>query len=198
MIIPLVLPLPPPDAAPLDAVLAGTAGPLLAMVMGPMLPLNLHRVALRPPPLRNVHLGQRVKAQSVLGDRVGDALGVEQERVGGEVVDGVAGLVVVDVVRDARLAAEPRGLLLRLEGLGAGEEAARGDAVVDEGAVVGAAAELRGNVLGPLRLVVVLKVGLEDVGASGAADVEGAAVAVVDAETVVGAGDLGKENVSNS
>lgn len=111
-----------------------------------------------------------------------------------KVVNGVANLVVVDVVRDARLTTEQLNLLLGLEDLGASEEAAGGNAVLNEGSIVGAAAELGGDVAPALGLVKLLKVGLNDVGAGGAGDVEGGAVAVVDAELVVGAGNLLKKN----
>ena len=107
-----------------------------------------------------------------------------------EVVDGVADLVVVNIISNARLAAEPLNLLLGLELLGAREEAARGDAVLDEAGVVGAAAELGGDELGVDAAEVVLEVGLDDVGAGRAGDVESVAVTVIDAKLVVGAGDL--------
>lgn len=152
--------------------------------------LDLCIIATRPPPLCQLNLRDRVKTHGILGNRVGNAFGVEQERVVSKVVDRVADLVVVDVVRDARLATEHLDLLLRLEHLRACEEAAGGDAVLDEGGVVGAAAELGGDVAPALGLVVLLEVGLDDVGACGAGDVEGGAVAVVDSKLVVRAGDL--------
>jgi hypothetical protein len=133
---------------------------------------------------------ERIEAQSVLGDRVSNALGVEQVGLVVEVVDVVTGLVVVDVEGNAGLATKQGGFLLRLGHLGAGEEAARGDAVLDESGVVRAAAELGGHVVGAVALIEVLKLLLNGSGAGRASKVEGAAIAVVDAVNVVGAGDL--------
>lgn len=157
---------------------------------------DLGIIVIIPAPLRELNLRNRVKAHGVLGNRVGNALCVEHERIVSKVVDGVADLVVVDVVRDARLTAEHLDLLLCLEDFRAREETAGGNAVLDEGGVVGPAAELRGDVAPALRLVVLLEVGLNDVGARGAGDVEGGAVAIVDAELVVGAGNLMRSYVS--
>ncbi len=53
--------------------------------------------------------------------------------------------MVVHVVGDAGRAAKQLGLVFRLEPFGAREQAARGDAVLDEARVVGAAAELGGD-----------------------------------------------------
>lgn len=144
----------------------------------------------RPPPLGQVDVLDAVPAEGVGGDGVGDGLGVEQVGVVVEVGDVVAGLVVVDVVGDTRLAAEEDGLLGRLDLLGAGEETARGDAVLDEGGVVGAAGELGrdGGLAGGAEEV--LELLLDGLGAGGAGEVEGAAITVVDAVDVVGAGNL--------
>lgn len=131
-----------------------------------------------------------VEAQGVLGDRVGDAEGVDVVGIVVEVVDVVTNLVVVDVVGDTGLAAEELGLLVGLETLGTGEETAGGDAVLDEGGVVGAAAELGGDVVDAVAVVELLEVLLNDVGAGGTGQVEGVAITVVDAEHVVGRGDL--------
>lgn len=157
-------------------------------------PQHLRAIGI-PPALLVIDGRQAIEAKRILGHRVGNGLRVEQEGVHGQVVDGVADLVVVDVVGDADLAAEQRGLLLRLGHLGAREEAARRDAVLDEGRVVGAAREFRGDRRAALGLVEVFKVLLDDVRAGGAGQVEGVAVAVVDAEDVVGAGDLWNELV---
>ena len=155
-----------------------------------ILPLHKLRPLLAPAPLRLVHSRKRVEAKRVLGNGVSDALRVEQIRVVSQVVDVVALLVVVDIVRDAHLATEELSLGLGLETLGTGEETAGGDAVLDESGVVGSAAELGGNVADAVVVVEVLEVLLDDVGAGGAGEVEGVAVAVVDAVDVVGAGDL--------
>lgn len=131
-----------------------------------------------------------VEAHGVLGDRVGDALSVEQESLVAQVVDVVAGSVVVDVVGDASLAAEHLGLLLGHDALGAGEETAGGDAVQDESLVVGAAVKLGGDELGAVAGVEVLKLLLDRVGSGRARHVEGTAITVIDAVDEVGAGNL--------
>lgn len=125
--------------------------------------------------LGNVDLGDRLPAHGVLGDRVGNGLGVDEEGVEVEVVNVVASLVVVDVVRDADLAAEELVLLLRLEDLGSGEETAGRDAVLDERRVVGAARELGRDRVLALGCVEVLEIGLNDVRASRARNVESVA-----------------------
>jgi hypothetical protein len=143
-----------------------------------------------PAALVEVDLGEALPAESISGNGVGNRLGVEQEGVEGEVVDRVAGLVVVLVVSDAGLATEERGLLLSLEDLSAREETTRGDAVLDESGVVGAARELGRDGGGVLGLEEVLEVLLDQVRADRAGQVEGIAIAVVDAVDVVGAGNL--------
>lgn len=135
------------------------------------------------------HLCDPVEADRVLGHAVGDALRVDQERLGAQVVDGVARLVVVWVERDAGLAAEERGLFHRLEFLGASEQPARGDPVLQECGVVGAAREDGGHRGHALVLEEVLKVLLDRVRPRGPREVERAAVPVVDAQHVVGRGD---------
>ena len=102
----------------------------------------------------------------------------------------IARLVVIAVIRHARLAAKQRLLFRRLNALGAREEPARGDAHVQEGSVIGAAAEFIGHIFEP---GVVGEIILEELlrlrGAGGAREAEGGAVAVVDAVFVVGRGD---------
>lgn len=98
--------------------------------------------------------------------------------------------MVIDVVGDAGFAAKEGSFFLGLEDLGACEEAARGNAVLDEGCVVGAAAEFGRNVGDIPALVELLKVFLEDIGSIGADEVESRSVAVVDSVDVVGAGNL--------
>lgn len=143
-----------------------------------------------PAPLLHINRLQRLKAHSILGHRVGNRLAIKQERIIVQVLDIITNLMVVDIVGNTSFTAEELGFLLRLELLGAGEETTGGDAVFDEGGVVGAAAEFGGYVGGAFGLVELLEVGFEDVGAGGAGEVEGVAVAIVDAVDVVGAGDL--------
>jgi hypothetical protein len=137
-----------------------------------------------------VDQGNALEALGVLGNRVGDGLGVDEESLLVEVVDGVAGLVVVDVVCDTGLAAELLGLLLGLELLGAGEETTGGNTVLDEGGVIRAAAELRGDRCETLGLEKALEVLLDGVRAGRAGEIEGITITVVDAVDVVGAGNL--------
>lgn len=90
-------------------------------------------VAVRgPAALRQVDGRQARPAHGVLGDRVGDGLGVDEVRVVVQVGDRVPGLVVVGVVGGAGLAAEQGGFFGRLEDFGAGEQATGGDTVLDE------------------------------------------------------------------
>ena len=97
---------------------------------------------LRPPRrLRGRRLRDLTPGNRVLGHGISNSLRVDQIRVFGEIVNVVAGLVVVHVVGDARLAAEEHGFLGGLDDLGAGEEASGWDAVLEEGGVVGAAGE---------------------------------------------------------
>lgn len=137
-----------------------------------------------------VDLGQSLEALGVLGDRVGNALGVEEVGLPVEVGDVIASLMVVNIVGNTGLAAEELGLLLGLELLGTGEEAARGNTVLDEGSVIRSAAELRGDIGLAVGLEELLKVLLKDVGASRASEVEGVSITVVDTIDVVGAGNL--------
>lgn len=60
----------------------------------------------------------------------------------GEVVDVVAGLVVVDVISHTGLATEQLGLRFRLENFGTGEETTGGNTVLDKCGIVRAATEL--------------------------------------------------------
>ena len=89
-----------------------------------------------------------------------DQVAVDLERVQVDVLDGVAVLVVAGVELLAGGAAPDRLLLLGLDLLGSGEEAARGDAGQDERLVVAAAGELgvvvRLTDRGVVRLVEVL------------------------------------------
>lgn len=142
-----------------------------------------------PPSLVQVDGGEALPAGGILGDRMGNGLGVDEEGLPVEVVNSVADLVIVDVVRDTSLTAEELLLGLGLGDLSTGEETAGGDAVLDEAGVVGAARELGGDRGGALGLVEVLKVLLDDVGSGGAGEVVGGSITIVDAEDVVGGGD---------
>ena len=108
-----------------------------------------------------------------------DGVGHLVERRVAQVVDGVAGLVVARVVGDAGGAAVDRRLLSGLDALGAGEQATGGDAVVDEGEVVGASVELGRLGRQPLRGEVVEEHLLDSRRAVGPGGAEGRAVTVV-------------------
>ncbi|KAI3476740.1 hypothetical protein L1887_61704 [Cichorium endivia] len=150
-------------------------------------------------PAVGCHLGARAEAverRRVERDGVRDGLGVDLKRLHGEVVDGVASRVVVGVVCDARLAAKQLGLLLGLETLGTSVETASSDASVQERTVVAAAIEgsldqrLFGDVLEKVKEH---RLGLRRSGRAGG--VEGAAIAVVHAQHIVGRGDHVKVEV---
>lgn len=98
--------------------------------------------------------------------------------------------MVVGVVGLACRAAEQRRLFLRLPDLGSREQATRWNPVLDEGRVVRPPAELRWHERRVSRPVKLLEVPLQLGGPERARQVEGVAVAVVDAIDVVGAGDL--------
>lgn len=136
------------------------------------------------------NLGEALPGLGISSNRVSDGLGVDEEGLLVEVVDIVANLVVVDIVSDTSLATELLGLLLGLELFGAGEETAGGNTVLDESGVVGAAAELGGNVAETLGLEEALKVLLDGVGSSRAGEVEGASITVVDTVNIVGTSNL--------
>lgn len=143
------------------------------------------------PPLLDVNWGNGLPAHGVLGDGVGNALGVEEVSLEVEVVHVVADKVVVDVVSDTSLATEELGLLLGLENLGTGEETTGGDTILDESGVVGAVGEERGNMSLAVGLVELLEISLKDVGTRWAGEVEGASITIVNTVDVVGRGNLG-------
>lgn len=143
-----------------------------------------------PSPGSLVDAGQRLEALGVLGNRVGNALGVEEVSLLVEVVDVVTLLMVVDVVGNTGLAAKELGLLLSLELLGTSEETTGGDTVLDEGGVIRSTAELRGDIGLAVGLEELFKVLLDNIRASRASEVEGVAITIVDTIDVVGAGNL--------
>src|SRR6478609_9895839 len=74
-------------------------------------------------------------------DRMRGSITELEQGLGAEVVHGVAGLVVADVVGNTRGAAVNGRLRFGLEALGPGEQPACGNTGVDERAVVGPAVE---------------------------------------------------------
>lgn len=82
-----------------------------------------------------------LEAESVFGHAVCNALCIEQVRVMSQVVDVVALLVVARIEWLSSLTAKELRFLGCLEYFGAGEEAAGGNAVFQEGGVVGAERE---------------------------------------------------------
>lgn len=145
-----------------------------------------------PLPSRHSPIGRRrqaVKADGVLGDRISNGPGVDQESLGIEVGKVVANQVVVPVVGDAGLTTIEDRLLGCLEHLSTSEETAGWDTDVEERTIVGAAAELgalEGDVVAP---EVVLESLLGLCGTGGTGQVEARSVAVIDAVEVVGGGD---------
>ena len=136
-----------------------------------------------------VNRSQAFEASSILGNGSSDGLGVPLESVPREVGDVVAREMVIDVVRDTSLAAEKLSLLLGLDDLSAGEETTRSNAEVEETSIVTAAAEVGRNRIEAILGEEVLKEKLGLAAAGGASLVESAAVAIVDAQDVVGRGD---------
>lgn len=126
-----------------------------------------------------------LKRDGVLGNRVGDALRVEEVSIMSKVVDVIALLVVASVEGLASLTAEELGLLRGLENFGTGEESSRGDAVLEECGIVGAESEERGDVGKAACLVELLEILLDLVGTSCTREVECAAITVVDTEDIV-------------
>ena len=109
----------------------------------PLTPLILKHPLRAPlPHRRRVPRRQALEAARVRGRRVRDPARHDGPRLVVEVVGRVAVLVVVYVVRHARRAAKHFEFLLRLDALGAARDAARCDARVEEGPVVGASVEL--------------------------------------------------------
>lgn len=150
---------------------------------------HLGNLRLRPP-LLEVDRRKSLPAHSVLGNQVGDALGVEEVSLEVEVVDVIADKVVVYVVCDTGLATENPLLLFGLELLCTSEDTTGGDAVLNEGSVIGAVGPDGGDVTLAVVLVELLEVGLDDIGASRAREVESTSIAVVDTVNVVRGGNL--------
>lgn len=136
-----------------------------------------------------VNRSQTLEASSVLGDGSSDGLSVPLESVPREVSDVVARAMVVNVVRNTSLAAEELSLLLGLDDFSTGEETTRGNTEVEETSIITATAEVRGHRVKTILSEEVLEESLSLRAAGGAGLVESAAVAVVDAQDVVGRGD---------
>ena len=165
----------------LHGVLSNTAS--LAVVGMATIVEPAHEPAPLSTALAERHVGPRdaLERYGVLGNGVGNALGVEEEGIVGKVVNGITGLVIAGVKWGAGLSAEELSLLLSLEDLGTSEESSRGNTVLEESSVVGTKREEGGDVGKTTLLVELLVVPLDLVGASGTGEVERATVAVVDA-----------------
>ena len=133
---------------------------------------------------------------SVGSHGVGNSLGVNLERIGVEVVDGIADLVVVDVVRDALLATEQSDLLSGLETFSSSVDTTSSNTSIEEGAIVAAAAEFDFDAGDLGNVGVVVREELLGLGGSLRTRLtKGAAVTVVHAESVVGASNHVKVEV---
>ena len=138
-----------------------------------------------PLPERGVGFRYAVPAHAVFCNRVGNALGVEKVCLVVEVVDCVALLVVAHIESDASLTTEQTCFLLGLEDFSAGEETAGGNAVLEEGGIVGAESKQGGHVWLAVGLVELLKVLLDCVGTSRSGEVERTAISILNTQDVV-------------
>ena len=137
----------------------------------------------------SVDRSQALEASSVLSNGSGDGLGVPLESVPRKVSDIVAGLVVVDVIAHTSLAAEELSLFLSLDDLSTSEETTRSNTEVEETSIITAAAEISRDGVETIGSEEVLEEHLSLAAAGGTGLVEGASIAVVDAQDVVGRGD---------
>lgn len=142
----------------------------------------------RPP--RRALGRQTRKALRIRGHRMRNRLRILDERVHVQIGHIIPSSVVIHIVRHARLAAKQRLLLRRLDALGACEESPSCNPRICERGIVAPSVE---RVRHPLQAGVVGEVILEQLfrfgGAWGAGDVEGGAIAVVDAVLVVWGSD---------
>ena len=97
----------------------------------------------------------------------------------------ITGLVIVHIIRHARLATEQGRFLLRLNTLGTSEQPTSSDSDVKESAIVAAPVKIRGREIQAASLEPVLEEVLSFRTAGWAGDVEAGAVAVVDSVVVV-------------
>lgn len=163
------------------------------MNMGVLVLPSLHK-ACRCHPLcqsRGVPQRETVKPSAIESNSVRNSLGVDLKGLRVDVRRIVTSLVVVDIVRDASLTAEQSRLLLGLEHLGSGEQATSGDARSQKWTVVAAPGERSRDAVVSLRVEPGRERSLCLRRASWARLKVGelAAVAIVNAEDVVGAGN---------
>lgn len=141
-------------------------------------------------PLRRALRRQGSKALRIRRHRMRNRLRILNERVHIQVRHIIPHGVIIHIERHARLPTKQRLLLGRLNVLGARKQAAGGNAHILERAIVTPPAELLGH---PLQAGLIGEVILEELlrfgGARGAGEVEGRAVAVVNAVLVIGGGD---------
>lgn len=130
--------------------------------------------------------GQAIKAEPIRGHGMRDGLGAHLERCQIEVGYVIPCAVVVDVVRNAGLAAEEFLLGFRLEDLGAREKPARRNSRVQKRPVVGAAVKIGGHerFVG-LVFEVIFKQPFSLAGAWRAGNVEGRSIPVIDAINII-------------
>lgn len=137
----------------------------------------------------SINRSQALEASSVLRNGGSDGLGVPLKSVPCEVGDIVARAMVVHVVRNTSLAAEELSLFLGLDDLSAGEETTRCNTKVEETSIITAAAEISRDGVETIGSEEVLEEHLSLAAAGGTGLVEGASIAVVDAQDVVRRGD---------
>lgn len=168
---------------------AATAGSVVGVTGQLSSTLEVLSRVCSPPALLQLNSRKGFPAHGVFSDTVSDGLGVDKVSIVVQVGNVVADQVIIDVVGNTNLATKQRGLSLRLKALCSSKQSTRRDAVLDEAGVVGAAVKLSGYMAQTLGLKELLEVLLNDIGAGGASEVEGTAVAIVDGELGVGAGD---------
>lgn len=166
------------------------------MLMPAMIESRQQATRLRTPlPQRRIRPRYALPAKRILRHGIRNTLRIQKIRIQRQVINIIALLVIARIKRLASLTTKQLCFLRGLEDLGASEQATGGDAVFEECGVVGTQGEEGGDVGEAAGLVEELEVALDGVGARGAGEVEGAAVAVVDAEDVVGRGDHVKVEV---
>ena len=149
-------------------------------------PHSLRPLYLRTLYARFIPKRQALEARSIKRHTRRNSLGIRHESLKIEVRVVVSGLMVIDIVRNARFAAENGCFFFGFDFFGAGKDASCWDADVEEGTVVGAAVEIGGLCRQAFGGEVVFEEELCFCATWRTGEVEGAAVAVVEGCDVVG------------